>query len=691
MIRRHWLQFTATAALAVMALGSAALTAQQRPRDLFERARILEESNQDLKQAIQLYERVLSAKPDRALAAQAVLRMAECYQKLGDAQARKIFEQVVNDYPEQTAAVTKARGRLGGSDRVAKGTVFRKVLSSGVDPEARVSPDGRYISYPAYETGDLGIHDLITGTDRVLTNSAHYANGFAEGSAFSRDGKQIAYVWDKGKERWEVRVTSVQSTPTTQPRKLFDNPDVDWFRSLDWSPDGKSIAAWLHRKDQKIMQVALISVADSSLQVLKSVEVDVDKPGNRYGMFFSPDGKYIAYDRPTSEQGDIFILPIDGSAEIPAVVHSADAVMGWSRDGARLLFTSDRTGPVGLWSLPFSNGKVQGPPERLYADIGRNASLGVTASGSLYVYKSSTSRDTVIAPIDLDAGKLLGPPVSFPQGFVNGAGGPGSWSPDGNYLAYPVPCQDRQCIAIRSVATGKVSLLTGIVSVFGPRWSPDGRSLLTRGVDDKKRNGWFQFDVLTGNTTALTFFQNGERGEQLHWSPDGKLKVYFNRSGVFVERDVASGAEREVNRVVGLVGVGPLSPDGQYFSPNLSDPARKTESLLLVPVAGGKPHELLLLTQPERFGGCCAWTPDSSAVIFVKNIGSRNELWLIPVMGGRPRKLDIDPIWMNESRDPKEQGFSLSPDGHSIAFQMGKTVSEVWALENFLPASKPSK
>ncbi len=32
-----------------------------------------------------------------------------------------------------------------------------------------------------------------------------------------------------------------------------------------------------------------------------------------------------------------------------------------------------------------------------------------------------------------------------------------------------------------------------------------------------------------------------------------------------------------------------------------------------------------------------------------------------------------------------DQGFSLSPDRRGIAFQMGKTVSEIRALENFLP------
>jgi hypothetical protein len=207
-----------------------------------------------------------------------------------------------------------------------------------------------------------------------------------------------------------------------------------------------------------------------------------------------------------------------------------------------------------------------------------------------------------------------------------------------------------------------------------------------------KHNGWFQFDVRTGDVTALTTFSNGERGEQVHWSPDGKVKVYFNRSGVFFERDVASGADREINRVAGLVGLGMLSPDGKYFAPNILNLSTKTASLLLVPMDGGQPRELLRLTQPEVFGNCCAWTPDSSAVLLVKETASHRELWLIPVTVGRPRKLDIDPeIWLNGSVKPENETFSLSPDGHRIAFQMGKVVNEVWALENFLPAPKAKK
>jgi Tol biopolymer transport system component len=664
--------------------------------NLFQKGLAKERVEVDLKSAVRIYEQVVRENlKDHKLAAQALFRIGECKRALGDAEASKAYERIVREFADQPETVAQAQARLGGSAGNA-GTKGDRAVWTGskVDLFGRVSPDGRFISYWDRSDGRLMLHDIASNVDRALTPAAPNYSQWAEWSAISKDGKWIAYDWLAGKGRTEFRMAALQGNGFLEPRKL----NTDYFSPFDWSPDGKWIATIRRRQDRSVAEIGLIAVLDGSFRSLKSADGRVfATASNRTSIRFSPDGKYIAYDGPSSDanpERDVFVLPIDGGREIPAIVHDGnDTVMGWSPDGMWLLFSSDRTGSVGLWGLPFADGKVQGPPELLKPDIGPSFPLGVTASGALYVFKSINSRDTVIAPIDLVAGKLLGPPVSLTQGFVNGARmDVQSWSPDGNYLAYSAPCHGRQCVAIRSVATGKFNLLTGIVSVFGPRWSPDGRLVLTRGVDEKQRNGWFQFDMQTGVVMPLTFFQNGERGEQVHWSPEGKIKVYFNRSGVFVERDVASGAEREVNRVAGSVGVGGLSPDGRYFAPMLLDPATKTAKLLLVPVDGGQPRDLLRLTRPEVVVNCCVWTPDSSAVLLVKDTGARRELWLTPVDEGRPRKLDIDPdLWMNGSPDPEKEAFGLSPDGRSIAFQMGKTVSEVWALENFLPAPKPRK
>src|SRR5205085_1006138 len=147
----------------------------------------------------------------------------------------------------------------------------------------------------------------------------------------------------------------------------------------DWSPDGKWIAVAISRVD-KTAQIGIISVADGTLRVLKSV----DWRGSTM-LVFSPDGKYLAYDLTAGdgvEQRDVFVLAVDGSREIPAIVSpSQDVVIGWSNDGRRLLFASDRGGSVGLWSVRFVGGNVEGSPEVLRRDIGELSPLGFTDAG----------------------------------------------------------------------------------------------------------------------------------------------------------------------------------------------------------------------------------------------------------------------------------------------------------------------
>jgi Tol biopolymer transport system component len=646
--------------------------------------------DRNLKAAIEQYKKVVDS-GIRPLAAQALIHMAECYQKLGDAESQKVYQRIVSEFADQKDAVTIAQARLGGTTGAsAKGD--RAVWNGPNLGFGHVSADGRFITGWDRNTGRLLIHDSAGNMDRVLTPPT--PNHAARESVISRDGKQVVYVWwDFENSRAGFRVAPLRANGFLEPRQFFlatdDLADID---SFDWSPDGKWVAAVSHRKDGT-GQIELIALADGSLRVLKSMDWNVSDHGKFIavpdGVFFSVDSKYIAYDLPSADgtnQRDVFVLPLDGNREIPAVVHSAnEAVMGWSPDGTRLLFSSDRTGSVSLWALPFADGKVQGEPEMVRPDIGASISLGLTASGALYVYKRVSTRDMAIAPIDVEAGKLLGPPVSFSQGFVEGALYP-QWSPDSKYLAYPA-CNN-SCIAIRTVATGQVRVLPTVLhAAQTPNWSPDGRSLLVHGSDLRERQGIFEIDAQSGELTAVILSDG--IAALVQFAPDGR-KVYFNRNGVLVERNTASGAERDVYR--DAAGGGTLSPDGKYFAVARMDPSTKTAGLLLVPVAGDQPRELLRLMPPEGFGWGHVWTPDSAAVIFDKNTGTRRELWLVSIAGDKPRKLDIDPdIWLKGSGVKGQQGFSLSPDGRSIAFQMGKAVNEVWALENFLPAPAAKK
>lgn len=101
---------------------------------------------------------------------------------------------------------------------------------------------------------------------------------------------------------------------------------------------------------------------------------------------------------------------------------------------------------------------------------------------------------------------------------------------------------------------------------------------------------------------------------------------------------------------------------------------------MIVPVAGGDARDVLRGAQLP-WPASLAWTPDSASVLFVKqpNPGDpKTELWVIAAQGGEPRKLDL--------AAPNMRELVVHPDGRRIAFTSGSDRTEVWVMENFLPA-----
>ncbi|MFB3133418.1 MAG: tol-pal system YbgF family protein, partial [Rhodothermales bacterium] len=101
----------------ILSLVSTAASAQQNPRELFEQARMLDEGNQSLTEAIALYRRVATlATDERKLAAEAQLRVGLLYERLGrTAEAQRTFAAVLNEYTDQAEAVRQARARIAAT------------------------------------------------------------------------------------------------------------------------------------------------------------------------------------------------------------------------------------------------------------------------------------------------------------------------------------------------------------------------------------------------------------------------------------------------------------------------------------------------------------------------------------------------------------------------------------------------
>ncbi|MFZ5928037.1 MAG: hypothetical protein ACOYX1_11375 [Acidobacteriota bacterium] len=654
-----------------------------QPEVALRAAMELETVKGDLRGAIQRYATLAEGK-DRAVAAKALVRMAQCHEKLGHAEARKIYQRVLREYGDQKEATALARTRLGNT-ATAAGVKGDRVVWAGNDvlhTGGSVSPDGRLIAYTDwFHAGNLMLHELATGTDRPLTANKNWeGEGLADGAAFSRDGKLVAYGWVNYKpHRAELRIVSVDGAG--RPRQVLANEEITNLRVLDWSSDNQLLAVGLARKDRSV-QIGVVTVQDGSLRVLKSTSWR--GPGKA---FFSPDTKYIAYDVPATDtalQRDVFVIAVDGSQDTPVIVNTAnDLVMGWSPDGANLLFTSDRTGANGLWLLPVANGKPTAAPRLLKPQIGPVSPLGVTISGGLYLVKDTSTNAIHFAPIDLAAGKLLGPSTAQ---VYRGTGF--SWSPDGKSFAYVTETDGVKVLCIRNTQTGQVRQLPPRMAyIAAPHWSPDSRYLVAGARDFKGTPGLYRFDVETGNVDAVA---NGGHISRVDVSPDGK-KLYYDYPSenrrAYAEKDFATGTVRMVYEPPKPAKAGRyhLSPDGRWAATVLMegpDPAAsvafKSTSLLLVPIHEGSPRELLRAERPERIEAYAnqTWTPDGKALLFVKRTGDRKELWMVLVEGGQARKLDIE---VSHWRD---EGIKLHPDGKQIAFAAGGQSEEIWTIEN---------
>ncbi len=567
------------------------------------------------------------------------------------------------------------------------------------------SPDGRYLSVTNWENFNLAVRDLTTGETRDITDegtSGPSPHRMARHFTWSPDSKQIAYVWwNEGYN--ELRIVGLDGS---KPRVLWnEDGELSCITPCDWSQDGKFIVAGANKVDGT-SEIVLVSVADGSLRTLKSLE---DHRPHFDKMSFSPDRRYIVYDRPVKENNGfrgLFLLATDGSGEeISLVGHpdSHDFSPLWAPDGKTIVYRNNRDpmNTTSLWLTRVIDGKQVGGPQFVMRGAGNIWPLGFTSEGSLYygIHCDDRRSDIYIASLDMETGELLSQPTRLPS---EGSNGSPSWSPDGKKLAYvsrrPSPkgavYAFREVLVIRCMETGEErELFPKILSIeayYPHRWSPDERYLLCGGHYNR---GIHLIDVQTGDVTTVV---DGHRiriwGPT--WSADGKTILYIRQriekgdwSFSIVAHDLATGQERELypggSSWIYLV----ISPDGRELA--FSDEGRT--ALKVIPTVGGEARELFRLrNEAGKIRESIVpfmWTLDGHHLLFEKHENwpdppykRSRETWRIPAEGGEPER-----PWGKEKRiSPKA---SFHPDGQHIALRKdsgGPEQKELWVIENLL-------
>lgn len=655
-----------------------AVWAQREERaELLYRGAVRKETVEgNLKGAISDYQKVVSrAGPNRTLAAQALMRIGQCYEKLGDQQARSAYERLVREYADQPAIASQARSRLAALTRPRTAgppaISFRQIWAGQADATGSPSPDGRYLSFTDWNTGgDLAIRDLVTGQNRRITDNSKSPEEGASSvwtSIFSPDARQLAYLW-MGAASQEVRVIGVDGAGQ---RSLYRSQGFQ-LSVHDWSADGR----WILARDGKTL--LLISPLDGTTRQVRAVEW----AGSR--MLFSPDALWVVYSAEIASPGlgsEIRLVSTDGSRDIRLVDNAVhDIPLGWAGEGRFVLFASDRSGSVDIWVQGVREGVPDGAARLLKRDAGRLWPMGLTRTGVLFYELSTDVADVYTAELDLPGGKLLSPPKLAGHRFVSSNRFP-QWSPDGKSLLYAsARPMGQRTLVIQDAQSGREREIRPVLRAFTRHaWRPDG-AIIVSGTGFDKRSGLYSINAQSGEVALVVEHGRIPQGQpDVVWSKDCRTMWAYSADALY-RLNLATGTLDRLYSAPAKSGLGvallSLSPDEGQLVFQLRSQTAGLSNLLTMPASGGAAREIMTMPFAEHFGCCRAlsWTQDSKYVLGARANG---DVWLVPVDGGAPVKTELSMRGLKH--------VSLHPDGRRVAFTAGEQAGEIWVMENFLP------
>jgi eukaryotic-like serine/threonine-protein kinase len=246
-------------------------------------------------------------------------------------------------------------------------------------------------------------------------------------------------------------------------------------------------------------------------------------------------------------------------------------------------------------------------------------------------------------------------------------------SPDGRFLAYVAGNPQRTRLYVRQVSGGRPTLLTGDSSAVevSPSWSPDGTRILFA-----NQHGLFSISASGGASRQEAPARASGPIIWAQWSPDGQTAAYVAADSIFLKP--AGAAPRFLATSNGVTGCR-WSPDGTrlvcatgnaWFT--MVGPLFGNLAVSWLEVFDMRSGARTVLTDKAGINHSPIFSPDGRFIYFVSDRDGPTDIYRIPSAGrATPERLTVG---------IGAQSLSLSADGRRLAYNVYRTVGNVWAI-----------